>query len=108
MHQKIAYFWKNFLLFNFFQKKFFYHKKLPPFKPILTLPTWGQICIVLAVEPFEIKNFDLGHPVLSSTRKTAIINFKTQFAIKDCGSSFRMQSCLIFAVAKILLLREMH
>ena len=56
-------FGKNFLLFNFFQKTIFYHKKLSPLKPIFTLLTWGQICIVLAVEPFEIKNFDLGHPV---------------------------------------------
>ena len=38
-------------------------KKLPPLKPILALPTWGQICFVLEAEPFEITNFDLGHPV---------------------------------------------
>ena len=38
-------------------------KKLPPLKPILALPTWGQICIVLELQPFEIPDFDLGHPV---------------------------------------------
>ena len=38
-------------------------KKLPPLKPILALPTWGQKCFVSDAEPFEITNFDLGHPV---------------------------------------------
>ena len=38
-------------------------KKLPPLKHILALPIWGQICTNLEVEPFEITNFDLGHPV---------------------------------------------
>ena len=38
-------------------------KKLPPLKPILALPTWGQKCFVSEAEPFEITNFDLGHPV---------------------------------------------
>ena len=61
---KIAYFYRNFLFFYFFQKSNFWHKKLPPLKPILALPTWGQICLVSEIHPFEIKNFDLGHPVL--------------------------------------------
>ena len=39
------------------------HKKLPPLKPILTLQTWGQKCFVSDSEPFEITDFDLGHPV---------------------------------------------
>ena len=38
-------------------------KKLPLLKPILALPTCGQICIVLELQPFEIPDFDLGHPV---------------------------------------------
>ena len=60
---KIACFYRNFLFFYFFQKSNFWHKKLPPLKPILALPTWGQICLVSEIHPFEIKNFDLGHPV---------------------------------------------
>ena len=39
-------------------------KKLPPLKPILALPTWGQTCFNSVSEPFEITDFDLGHPVL--------------------------------------------
>ena len=38
-------------------------KKLPPLKPILALPTWGQKCFLSEAEPFEISDFDLGHPV---------------------------------------------
>ena len=38
-------------------------KNLPLLKHISALPTWGQICILLEVQPFEIGNFDLGHPV---------------------------------------------
>ena len=38
-------------------------KKLPPLKPILALPTWSQKCFVSDAGPFEITNFDLGHPV---------------------------------------------
>ena len=41
-----------------------FQKKLPPLKRILALPAWGQKCLILEVQPFEIKNFDLGHPVL--------------------------------------------
>ena len=38
-------------------------KKLPPLKPILTLQTWGKKCFISEAEPFEIPDFDLGHPV---------------------------------------------
>ena len=38
-------------------------KKLPPLKPILALPTWGQKCFESEAESFEIPDFDLGHPV---------------------------------------------
>ena len=41
-------------------------KKLTPLKRILALPTLGQKCIVLEVQPFEITDFDLGYPVLGS------------------------------------------
>ena len=41
----------------------FFKKKLPPLKRILALPSWGQKCLVLEVQLFEINNFDLGHPV---------------------------------------------
>ena len=47
-------------------------KKLPPLKHILALPIQGQKCIVLEVQPFEITEFDLGHPVnapISKIRK---------------------------------------
>ena len=33
----------------------------------MALPTWGQICTSLEEELFEIKNFDLGHPVNDGT-----------------------------------------
>ena len=44
----------------------FSHKKIPPFKPILTLEKWGQKCFVKESEPFEITDFDLCY----------IVNFK--------------------------------
>ena len=54
---------KLYIFFYFFQKFNFCHKKLPPLKPILTLQTWGQKCSDSDSEPFEITDFDLGHPV---------------------------------------------
>ena len=38
-------------------------KKLPPLKPILALPTWGQMWILSELWVLEKGNFDLGHPV---------------------------------------------
>ena len=38
-------------------------KKLPPFERILALPTKGQKCIFSELQPKEISNFNLGHPV---------------------------------------------
>ena len=38
-------------------------KKLPPLKPMLALPTWGQKWFVSVADAFEIPDFDLGHPV---------------------------------------------
>ena len=46
------------------------HKKLPPLKPILALPTWGQKCPQTELQSFEIGNFDLGHPVPFFSRLT--------------------------------------
>ena len=37
--------------------------KLTPAKHILALPTWAQKCISKELQPFELANFDLGHPV---------------------------------------------
>ena len=34
----------------------------------MALPTWGQKCIVLELEPKDISNFDLGHPVLIQSK----------------------------------------
>ena len=62
-HNKFPTFVETLHFFNFFQKSNFQHKKLPPLKPILTLQTWGQKCFVSELEPFEITDFDLGHPV---------------------------------------------
>jgi len=51
-------------------------KKLPPLKPILALPTWGQTCFNSDSEPFEITDFDLGHPVFSyQLRKITLFNY---------------------------------
>ena len=38
-------------------------KKLPPLKPNLALPTWGQKSFESEAESCEIPDFDLGHPV---------------------------------------------
>ena len=38
-------------------------KKLPLLKPILALPTQGQMWILSELQAFEKGNFDLGHPV---------------------------------------------
>ena len=37
--------------------------KLTPPKHILALPIQGQICISFELQPKQISNFDLGHPV---------------------------------------------
>ena len=50
-------------IFRILQKSADTRKKLPPLKPILALPTWGQNCFNSEAEPFEITDFDLGHPV---------------------------------------------
>ena len=58
VHQKILNFWKNYT----FQKTIFYHKYY-----CLSNQFWlyqHGWSIGSAVEPFEIKDFDLGHPVL--------------------------------------------
>ena len=47
-------------------------KKLPPLKPILALPTWGQKCFLSEAEPFEIPDFDLGHPVVTEMERTKL------------------------------------
>ena len=39
------------------------HKKPPPLKHILALPTLGQECLRSETELIEKVNFDLGHPV---------------------------------------------
>ena len=54
----------NFVIFLLFQNTIFYHKKLPLLKHIFALPTWGQKCTQTELQPFEIGNFDLGHPVV--------------------------------------------
>ena len=41
--------------------------KCRPLKHILALPTWGQKCVFSELWPFELANFDLGHPVAIST-----------------------------------------
>ena len=51
-------------IFRILQKSADTRKKLPPLKPILALPTWGQNCFNSEAEPFEITDFDLGHPVV--------------------------------------------
>ena len=55
----------NFRLFvhNFRLFVYNFQKNPPLFKPILVFTTWGQIYIVSELWLFEIKNFDLGHPV---------------------------------------------
>ena len=56
----------NFRLFvhNFRLFVYNFQKNPPLFKPILVFTTWGQIYIVSELWLFEIKNFDLGHPVV--------------------------------------------
>ena len=43
----------------------FFRKKLLPLKHILALPTWGQKYLVSELQSFEIRNFDLVHPVVA-------------------------------------------
>ena len=50
-------------------------KKLPPLKPILALPTWGQMWILSELWVLEKGNFDLGHPVLTFS------DFRGQFYV---------------------------
>ena len=58
-------------------------KKLPPLKPILALPTWGQKCFLSEAEPFEIPDFDLGHPVENISVRQLIADF---FHYQDEGN----------------------
>ena len=46
-----------------FSKSYFLPQKLPLLKHILALPTWGQKRTQTELQPIEIGNFDLGHPV---------------------------------------------
>ena len=52
------------------------NKWRPP-KHILALPTWGKKCVFSELKPFELANFDLGHPVVISgtIQFTYFINF---------------------------------
>ena len=60
-------------------------KKLPPLKPILALPTWGQTCFNSDSEPFEITDFDLGHPVLFiSVLRITTFTFVYVFSPCEC------------------------
>ena len=58
------------VFFNFQKFVYVFQKKLPPLKAILALPMWGQKCIVSELWSFEIKNFDLGHPVFVKLPQT--------------------------------------
>ena len=58
------------------------HKKLPPLKHILALPTWGQKCTQTELQSFEIGNFDLGHPVRLRELKVYTLRFFYQFFLK--------------------------
>ena len=40
-------------------------RKCISLKHILALPTWGLTCTDFEEKPFEVANFDLGHPVPS-------------------------------------------
>ena len=55
------------------QKSAVTRKKLPPLKSILALPTWGRKCFLSEAEPFEIPDFDLGHPVISDQQRFLMI-----------------------------------
>ena len=72
----VSLFWFFSCLFTIFQNKL-----IPP-KRILALPTWCQKCIFSELQPKEISNFDLGHPVID-----------TVFCEK-CGASFTRQKSL--------------
>ena len=62
-----SYFLKNCIQIAEKCKQFFENrKKLPPFKHILALSTLDQKSFVSELWPFEIPNFDLGHPVHSA------------------------------------------
>ena len=54
----------SFIYFKCPKNQLILKKKLPPLKHILALPIWGQICTNVELDPFEITNFDLGHPVI--------------------------------------------
>ena len=53
------------LFFKIVNKQLKTENKCRPPKYILALPTWGQKCIFSELQPFELANFDLGHPVPS-------------------------------------------
>ena len=49
----------------------------------MALPTWGQRCFVSEAEPFEITDFDLGHPVVSLKTITSFVFIKQIIKEKD-------------------------
>ena len=53
----------------------------PIIKHILALSTWGQKCIFSDLQPKEISNFDLGHPVdhLLQVKGVSSSHFHTHF-----------------------------
>ena len=66
------------------------HKKLPPLKHMLALPTEGQKCTQTEVQSFEIGNFDLGHPVLFMIfpKRTFSRDDKNNFTVCKFQTSF--------------------
>ena len=63
-------------------------KKLPPLKPNLALPTWGQKCFKSEAKSFEIPDFDLGHPVTFEVSSNISISTHTTTAelLIECHS----------------------
>ena len=64
-------------------------------KHILTLPTRGQKCIVLVVQPFKITDFDLGHPVIENVpfeSMTSINVMHTLLHMQDWKSFLQFSS----------------
>ena len=59
------------------------------FKPIVVFTTWGQIYIVSELWLFEIKNFDLGHPVF------AVSDFSNSPAGPFNWKSWSWQPCTV-------------
>ena len=92
-YTKITYFYNIFSFFKIFSKMKFYPRKCISLKHILALPTWGLTCTDFEEKPFEVANFDLGHPGYLVKRPLWFIGKKMLTGVRSLGNLCYLKHC---------------